>query len=62
MKIAFLIGRIYDMLLDIPILILPDFTTTDLNITKPKPIILFQISGIYLVIIGYFLLIASQDA
>lgn len=61
LKIAFLIGGIYDILLGVPLLFFPDFTATLLNITKPEPLILPQITGLFLLIIGYFLIIASQD-
>lgn len=61
LKIAFLIGGIYDILLGVPLLFFPDFTATLLNITKPEPLILPQITGLFLIIIGYFLIIATQD-
>ena len=61
LKMAFLIGGIYDILLGVPLLFFPDFTATLLNITKPEPLILPQITGLFLIIIGYFLIIATQD-
>jgi len=39
----------------------PDLTASLLNVTKPEPIILPQTIGVFLIIIGYFLLIATQD-
>ncbi|MFX1283369.1 MAG: hypothetical protein ACFFB5_06930 [Promethearchaeota archaeon] len=62
LKIAFLIGGIYDIVLGLPMLFLPDLTTTLLNVSKPEPIIWVQTIGVFLIIIGYFLLIATQDA
>lgn len=61
LKIAFLIGGIYDILLGIPLLFLPDLTADLLNVTKPEPIIWAQTIGIFLIIVGYLLLIATQD-
>ena len=61
LKIAFLIGGIYDILLGIPLLFLPDLTADFLNVTKPEPIIWAQTIGIFLIIVGYLLLIATQD-
>lgn len=61
LRIAFLIGGIYDILLGLPLLFFPDFTATLLNVTKPEPIILTQTIGIFLILVGYFLLIATQD-
>lgn len=61
LKIAFLIGGIYDILLGVPLLFFPDFTATLINVTKPEPIIWVQTIGIFLIFVGYFLLIASQD-
>lgn len=61
LKIAFVIGGIYDILLGVPLLFFPDLASTILNVSKPEPLILFQTIGIFLIIIGYFLLIATQD-
>jgi hypothetical protein len=61
LKIAFFIGGIYDVLLGIPLLFFPDFTATLLNVAKPEPIIWAQTIGIFLIIVGYLLLIAVQD-
>jgi hypothetical protein len=61
LKIAFLIGGIYDVLLGLPMLLFPDFTATILNVTKPEPIIWAQTIGIFLIIVGYLLLFATQD-
>lgn len=61
LKIAFIIGGIYDLLLGVPMLFAPDLTASLLNVTKPDPIILPQTIGVFLIIIGYFLLIATQD-
>ena len=61
LKIAFVIGGIYDILLGVPLLFFTDLTSTILNVSKPEPVILPQTIGIFLIIIGYFLLIVIQD-
>lgn len=61
LKIAFVIGGIYDILLGVALLFFPDLTSTILNVSKPEPVILPQTIGIFLIIIGYFLLIVIQD-
>ncbi|MFX0122597.1 MAG: hypothetical protein ACFFAE_03110 [Candidatus Hodarchaeota archaeon] len=61
LKIAFLIGGIYDILLGVPFLFFPDFSATLLNVTKPEPILWAQTIGIFLILVGYFLLVATQD-
>ena len=61
LKIAFLIGGIYDVLLGLPLLFLPDFTATLLSVTKPEPIIWAQTIGLFLIFVGYYLLMAIPD-
>ena len=61
LRIAFLIGGIYDILLGVPLLFFPDLTATLLQVSKPDPLILPQITGVFLIIVGYFLLVATQD-
>lgn len=61
LKIAFLIGGIYDIIIGLSMLFLPDLTAILLNITKPEPVLWAQVMGLFLIIIGYFLLIATQD-
>ncbi len=61
LKMAFFIGGIYDILLGVPMLFLPDLTATLLDITKPEPMFWAQVIGLFLIGIGYFLLIATQD-
>ncbi|MFX0207653.1 MAG: hypothetical protein ACFFDT_16820 [Candidatus Hodarchaeota archaeon] len=61
LKIAFLIGGIYDILLGVPLLFLPDFAATLLNVTMTEPIIWMQTIGLFLIIVGYLLLVATQD-
>ncbi|UCG03990.1 MAG: hypothetical protein JSW11_08375 [Candidatus Heimdallarchaeota archaeon] len=61
LKIAFLIGGVYDILLGVTLLVFPDLTASLLQITKPKPILWVQTIGIFLIFVGYFLLIATQD-
>jgi hypothetical protein len=62
LKIALLIGGIYDILLGLPMAIVPDLVVTIFNFTQPEPIILFQIIGVFLIVVGYLLFMASQDA
>ncbi|MFX0050815.1 MAG: hypothetical protein ACFE9L_20220 [Candidatus Hodarchaeota archaeon] len=61
LKIAFLIGGIYDIVFGLPMLILPNLVVTILNIAKPEPIIQLQTIGAFLIFVGYLLLMASQD-
>ena len=61
LRIAFIIGGIYDILLGIPMLFLPDLTATLLNVIKPEPILWAQVIGLFLIIVGYFLLVATHD-
>lgn len=61
LKIAFLIGGIYDIILGISMIFLSDFIVRLLNITKPEPMVLPYTIGVFLIIIGYFLIIATQD-
>ena len=42
-------------------LFLPDFVVTLLNIPKPEPMVLIQTLGVFLIIIGYFLLLVTRD-
>jgi hypothetical protein len=60
LKIAFAIGGFYDILLCVT-MFFPDLTSTLLNVTKPDPIIFSYTSGLFLIIIGSFLLLATQD-
>ncbi|UCE12551.1 MAG: hypothetical protein JSV04_10180 [Candidatus Heimdallarchaeota archaeon] len=61
LRIAFILGGIYDILLGVPMLFVPDYTASLLNVATPEPIIWPQTIGIFLIIIGYFLLISTQD-
>ena len=61
LRIAFIIGGIYHILLGLPMIISPDLVATLLNVTKPEPVFMLQIIGLFLVAVGYFLLFAIQD-
>lgn len=60
LKIAFAIGGTYDIVLGIS-MFFPDLTSELLKVTKPDPIIFSYTSGLFLIIIGSFLLIATQN-
>jgi hypothetical protein len=60
LKIAFAIGGIYDIVLGIS-MFFPDLTSELLKVTKPDPIIFSYTNGLFLIIIGSFLLIATQN-
>ncbi|MHA2366050.1 MAG: hypothetical protein ACXAC7_18975 [Candidatus Hodarchaeales archaeon] len=62
LKLAFLIGGIYDLILGINLLIFPDLSASLLNITKTDPEIMSQTNGLFLLAVGYLLIVASQDS
>ena len=60
LRIAFLIGGIYDLVLGITLLIFSDFFVEFLNVTKPDNMIFTQINGLFLIAVGYFLIYSIQ--
>ncbi|MFX0065929.1 MAG: hypothetical protein ACFFC7_27505 [Candidatus Hermodarchaeota archaeon] len=62
MKVAFLIGGIYDIILGISSLFLTNFLATLFSVSIPDPLIFPQVTGIFLIVVGYFLIYASRDA
>ena len=61
LRIAFLIGGIYDLVLGITLLIFSDFFVEFLNVTKPDNMIFTQINGLFLIAVGYFLIYSIQN-
>ncbi|MFX0209194.1 MAG: hypothetical protein ACFFDT_24635 [Candidatus Hodarchaeota archaeon] len=61
LKISYLIGGIYDILLGISVLFLADITSEFLDVPKPDPLIMSQIIGVFLIVVGYFLIVATYD-
>ncbi|MHA2246706.1 MAG: hypothetical protein ACXADY_17315 [Candidatus Hodarchaeales archaeon] len=61
LRIAFLIGGIYDLILGISLLFFSDFLIELLNITKPDNMIFTKINGLFLITVGYFLIYARQN-
>ncbi|MHA2226726.1 MAG: hypothetical protein ACXAC8_16055 [Candidatus Hodarchaeales archaeon] len=60
LRLAFLVGGCYDIILGISLLFLSDFLEILFSISKPEPIIFPQTTGILLVVIGYFLVITRE--
>ena len=55
-KIGFLIGGIYDLLLGIGVIFFSDLMVEFFGITKPDNMIFVYISGLFLILVGYFLI------
>ncbi|MFX1533534.1 MAG: hypothetical protein ACFFDI_04800 [Promethearchaeota archaeon] len=62
LKAAFIIGGIYDIILGISSLFFTNFLATLFSVSIPDPLIFPQVTGIFLIVVGYFLIYASQDA
>ncbi|MHA2369907.1 MAG: hypothetical protein ACXADX_13895 [Candidatus Hodarchaeales archaeon] len=61
LAIFFVIGGIYDIILGIGLIFFVDLLSEILDEPKPEPFIFAQVSGIFLIVIGYFLLYAAQN-
>jgi hypothetical protein len=61
LKTAFLIGGIYDILLGIPLLIMPVGVTELFGVSPPTDIIFVQVAALFLIGVGYSLLYAIHD-
>lgn len=61
LAITFVIGGIYDIILGISLLFFVDLLSEILDEPKPDPLIFTQVSGVFLIVIGYFLLYAAQS-
>ena len=60
LRIAFLVGGCYDIILGISLFFLSDLLEILFSVSKPEPMIFPQTTGILLIIVGYFLVI-SRD-
>jgi len=58
-KIGFLIGGIYDLLLGIGVLFFSDLMVDLFGITKPDNMIFVYISGLFLILVGYILIYSA---
>lgn len=58
-KIGFLIGGIYDLLLGIGVLFFSDLMVDFFGIAKPDNMIFVYISGLFLILVGYILIYAA---
>ncbi|MHA2252935.1 MAG: hypothetical protein ACXAD7_21410 [Candidatus Kariarchaeaceae archaeon] len=61
LKLAFLIGGIYDLLLGIPMVLVPRFLSDLLDIEYPSQDIFMYLTGTFLIAVGYYLVYASRD-
>lgn len=61
LKVAFLIGGVYDIILGIGLLFFVDLLAKLLDASKPEPRIFAHLVGLFLITVGYFLLYAAQD-
>ncbi|PWI49543.1 hypothetical protein CEE45_01750 [Candidatus Heimdallarchaeota archaeon B3_Heim] len=57
-KLGFLIGGIYDLLLGFGVIFFSDLLISIFGIVKPDNMIFVYISGLFLLLVGYFLLYA----
>ena len=60
LKIGFLIGGIYDLLLGIGVLFFSDLMENFLGIKKPDNMIFVYISGLFLILVGYILIYTAN--
>ncbi|MFW9856362.1 MAG: hypothetical protein ACFFFG_15015 [Candidatus Thorarchaeota archaeon] len=60
LRIGIIIGGIYDLVLGVSLLF-PDLTAPILSINKPNPEIYSHVVGLFLIAVGYLLLVSSQD-
>ncbi|MFX0116448.1 MAG: hypothetical protein ACFFB3_17995 [Candidatus Hodarchaeota archaeon] len=61
LKFAFLFSGIYDIILGLALLFFVDPLSELLDFTKPEPPFFGHTLGIFLVVMGYFLIYAIQD-
>ena len=61
LKYSFIIGGIYDIINGMTLLFFVDILVISFGLNKPIPFIFGQLSGILLIVVGYFLLIATRD-
>ena len=60
LKIGFLIGGIYDLLLGIGVLFFSDLMVDFFGIKKPDNMIFVYISGLFLILVGYLLIYTAN--
>ena len=66
LKLAYVVGGVYDLILGIDLLFFPDLVIDLLNslsitITKPTNMIFVQISSLFLMAVGYYLVYAAYS-
>ena len=57
-KLGYLIGGIYDIIFGLGIIIFPELLISFFQLTKPNIMIFVYVSGLFLLVVGYFLLYA----
>ena len=58
-KIGFIIGGLYDIILGIGVIFFSDLMVELFSITKPNNMIFIYISGLFLILVGYILIYAT---
>lgn len=65
LKLAFLIGGIYDLILGFGLVFIPDIVIELIRVffqfTKPDNMLFVQLTGLFLILIGYLLIYSCQD-
>lgn len=57
-RLGFFIGGIYDVLLGLGVILIPDLLMSLFQLSKPEPMIFVYSSGLFLLAVGYYLLYA----
>ncbi|MFW9779524.1 MAG: hypothetical protein ACFFE8_11770 [Candidatus Heimdallarchaeota archaeon] len=60
LRVSFLLGGSYNLLSGIILLLFWDALFSFFSVNKPEPIFV-QITGLFLIVVGYFLIYAAQD-
>ena len=60
-RLIFLIAGIYDLILGFVTLFLTEYLSILLNIPVPNPLLFPQVSGLFLIALGYMLIYATKD-
>jgi hypothetical protein len=61
LKLVFLIGGIYDLILGIGVIFFSDFLIAFFNLTTPNNMLFVYLTGVFLTVLGYFQFYALQD-
>ncbi|MFX0172917.1 MAG: hypothetical protein ACFE9L_13460 [Candidatus Hodarchaeota archaeon] len=61
LKLTFLIGGIYDLILGVGVIFFSDFLMAFFNLTKPNNMLFVFLTGVFLIVMGYFQIYALQD-